>query len=273
MKRVSQALKSLLKTAIIFYVACLVLITIFQRQLMYFPDNSPVTPEQVNLQDTQDITLSTKDGERLQAWYHHPEKGEYTIVYFHGNAGHIGYRAGRLRHFMEDGFGFLITSYRGYGSSTGSPSEQGLYTDAHTALNYILQTQGIAPESVLLYGESMGTGVATEMATHYNLGGLILEAPYKSVRERSQEMFPWLPAQWMVWDEYDSLSKISSVDEPLLIFHGEKDPVIPISHGRALFEAANEPKKAYFLPFIYHHNFDREMIDASIIAFYKQSLN
>lgn len=263
-----QFLKRFLIFVISFYVICLITVTVFQRSMMYHPDTTPVTPDQMGLNDVQQITLHTADDETLQAWYHAAEEGEATLAYFHGNAGNLAHRAERIRQTIDAGFGLLMTSYRGFGSSTGSPNETGLYTDAAAAMDYLLKDQHIAPDHIIIYGESLGTGVAVEMATRYDVRGLVLEAPYTSVEARAQEMFPWLPVPWLIRDHYDSLSKIRSVNEPLLLFHGEEDMIIPIHHGRTLFEAANEPKKAYFLPFIYHHNFDRIAVNKAIKEFF-----
>jgi fermentation-respiration switch protein FrsA (DUF1100 family) len=249
------------------YTLVLILITLFQRDLMYFPTHSGLSPNAVGLESTHAITFHSSDGTHLAAWHRAPQTGYPLIVYFHGNGGDLSHRADRLNAFAQAGFGFLILSYRGYGDSEGSPSEQGLYADADATIAYATQTLATPPERLILFGESLGTGVAVEMATRHDVGALLLEAPYISVATRAAEIYPWLPVRWLIRDHYDSLEKITRVTAPLLIFHGEDDSIIPIKHGRTLFAAANHPKQAHFIAGEGHSFLDASWLTQAIADF------
>jgi len=184
----------------------------------------------------------TADGLSLLCWYLPPRDGRPVIVYFHGNGGHIGYRAARLRWFAGYGYGMLMVEYRGYGGNLGTPSEAGFHTDGAAALDF-LSSCGITPNRIVLYGESLGSGVAVRLAAQREVVGLILEAPFTSVAEVAQYHYSFMPAAAMVWDRFDSLSRIGNVRAPILFLHGERDRVVPIRFGRALFDAAPEPKE------------------------------
>ena len=145
-----------------------------------------------------------------------------------------------------------MVGYRGFGNP-GAPSEQGLYNDARAALGE-LHKRGVPDKAIVLYGESMGTGVATQMATEINAAALILESPYTSVPDVGADRYPVVPVRWILRDRYDSLSKISSVHMPLLLLHGEQDQVVPVRFGKQLFAAANDPKQAEFVPDAGHND-------------------
>lgn len=244
------------KTMVFIYVCALLLLTMFQRHLMYLPHSNHPKPADYDLTDTRDITLKTPDGITLQAWLHEPKKDEMMVIYVHGNGGNLGHRKRRFHAFEQAGYGFLGLSYRGYGASEGAPSEQGLYTDAQSAINYAIQQLGIPLSRILLYGESLGTGVAVEMAIRNRVAGLVLESPYESVVKRASELYFWAPVKWLLHDRYESIAKIAFVNTPLLIFHGARDTVIPISHGRAMFATASAPKKAVYFKHHGHGDFD-----------------
>ncbi|MDE3059900.1 MAG: alpha/beta hydrolase [Pseudomonadota bacterium] len=237
-----------------------------QRQMIYHPDKTIATPEQYGLQGFSEQFISS-GGERLQLWYHPAPAGRPTVVYYHGNASNLGDRAGIYAALAGQGFGVLALSYRGYGKSSGSPSEQGLYADARAAIAF-LATQNIPPANIILYGESLGTGVAVQMATEYPVALLVLQAPYTSVAGRAAEMYPYVPVRLLMKDTFDSIDKIGRVRSPLLIFHGELDTVIPVHHGRALLAAANPPKEAIFFPGNAHNDFDSQVLAKKVAEFY-----
>jgi fermentation-respiration switch protein FrsA (DUF1100 family) len=167
-----------------------------------------------------------------------------VIVYFHGNGGHIGYRRDRLRWFAQSGYGVLMAEYRGYGGNPGTPSETGLHIDAVAALEF-LAGAGIEADRLVLYGESLGSGVAVQLARQRQIAGLILEAPFTSVADVAQFHYPFLPAAVLVRDRFDSLFRISEVKTSILILHGEQDRVVPVRYGRELFDAAPQPKRLW----------------------------
>jgi uncharacterized protein len=239
----------------------------FQRQLMYFPDKNIAAPSQYGLQGFSELRVQATDGITLQLWHRAPEAGMPTVLYFHGNASHIGNRAGIYSALAGKGLGVLALSYRGYGKSEGSPTEQGLYTDARTAIDYAVNTLGVPLDKLVIYGESLGTGVSVQMATEFKVGALVLQAPYTSVVGRAAEIYFYVPVRLLIHDAYDSLSKMARVHSPLLLLHGELDQTIPVAHGRALFAAANQPKEAIFFPDVEHNNFDSSLVASQVLRF------
>lgn len=230
---------------------------LMQRQLMYRPEKLHTNPDpsEWGAHDMTVVNLTTEDGLQLKAWYKSPEPNKLTLLYLHGNAGHLGNRINKLRPLLDYGYGLLLLSYRGYGGNPGNPTEQGLYLDAHAAMHF-LQQQGIPSTHILLYGESLGSGVAVQMAVDYPaIAGLVLEAPYTSMGDAAQYHYPFLPARWLVKDQFANLQKIQRVTVPILIMHGEVDDVVPITMGKTLFAAANEPKMARFYPQKNHSEF------------------
>ncbi|MFQ5972188.1 MAG: alpha/beta hydrolase [Alphaproteobacteria bacterium] len=225
-----------------------------QRSLMYFPSSDLPTPAAAGAPEMSPVTLRTADGLELVAWYAPPAMQALpTIVYFHGNAGNIADRVGKVRPFLDEGYGVTLVSYRGYGGNPGAPTEQGLYEDGYAALDF-MASRGIREDRTVLLGESLGTGVAVRMASERRVGAVILEAPMTSAAEVGQRAYPFLPVKLFIKDRFETLSLIDRIDAPLLIVHGERDRVVPVSHGRRLFAAAAEPKEAVFLPAAGHND-------------------
>jgi uncharacterized protein len=229
---------------------------VFQRQILYLPRGGrPVLGELAAL-GVREVRVSTTDGLSLLSWYLPPRDGRAVIAYFHGNGGHIGYRAELLRWFARDGYGMLMLEYRGYGGNPGTPNETGFHADGAAALEFLAGC-GVAPNRVVVYGESLGSGVAVPLAAQREVAGLILEAPFTSVAEVAQYHYSFIPASLMVWDRFDSLSWIGKVKAPILVLHGERDRVVPIRFGRALFDAAPEPKEFWLARDGRHENLMR----------------
>ena len=254
-------------TMLVLYVAMVAAMAVFQRKLLYLPDTIIASPEQYGLYGFTDGFIKTAEGFSIQTWYKPAKPNMPTVIYFHGNASHLGNRAGIYSALAENGFGVLAVSYRGYGKSEGSPSEQGLYADGRAAISFITEQQKIQLSKVILFGESLGSGVAVQMATEYKIGGLVLQAPYTSIVGRAAEIYWFAPVKFIMLDKFDSLSKIGKVQAPLLIFHGEEDQTIPIAHGKAMLAAANEPKHAVFFPEVEHNNFDSDLIAKCVLEF------
>jgi fermentation-respiration switch protein FrsA (DUF1100 family) len=233
----------------------------FQRHLMYFPAKMTAPPSAFGLSGVEDIFLETSDKVRLQTWVHAARPGYPTLLYFHGNALHLGERAPWFKAFVDAGFGLVAASHRGFGKSEGSPTEAGLYTDARIAIDYAQHSLSIPLTTLIYFGESLGSGVAVQMATERPPGLLVLQAPYTSVETRAAELYPFvIGVRHLVRDKYDSLSKIASVEAPLLILHGAKDAVIPLRHAETLFAAANEPKTMVVYSEAHHDDFSGEQI-------------
>jgi hypothetical protein len=219
----------------------------YQRDFLYFPDIRRPVATPANLPTFKEVELVTADGLRLLAWYVPPPKGRPVLLYFHGNGGHVGYRWSRLSRFAASGFGVLMPEYRGYGGNEGQPSEVGFFADAAVAMAF-LDKEGIPPDRIVVYGESLGTGVATRVASERQLAALVLEAPYTSITAMAAAQFPFLPVSLMLKDRFDSLSRITRVRAPILIMQGERDQIVPPTLGRALFTAAPEPKEFWSSP-------------------------
>ncbi len=214
---------------------------ILQRQLQYFPTKLAPTPAAMGLgDDVQIIRLPTPDDENLVIWYAPASANQPTILFFHGNAGEVADRAPRFAAYRAAGFGAAFLSYRGYGGSTGRTTEAGLITDARTAYDWLL-TQGVSAPRIALIGESLGTGVAVQLAADRPVGALVLGAPYTAVVDIAADLYPWLPVRLLMKDPFRSIDHIAAVTAPILILHGTDDAVIPYAAGRALYDAATAP--------------------------------
>ena len=243
---------NLIATLAAAYVLITAAMFLFQRQLMYYPDSSLPSPEASGLVGVEVVTSTTEDGLDLGAWYRPARGAAPTVAYFHGNAGHIGHRAGKARPLLEAGLGILLVEYRGYGGNPGSPDERGLLADGRAALAF-LADRGVGPERIVLYGESLGSGVAVALAAEMAArsapaAGLVLEAPFTSIADVAQIHYPFLPARWLVRDRFDSAARIGAVRAPVLVLLAEDDRVVPARLGRRLFEAAREPKVLRVFP-------------------------
>ncbi len=252
---------------VLLYLALLLALTLSQRKLIYHPERIELNPQAFGLRGFEKLRIAAEDGTQVTVWFSAPGQGMPVIVYFHGNAGHLGMRAYKLNPMQAMGFGVLALSYRGFGDSEGTPSEAGIFSDARAVLGWLNTTHGLPPERVYLYGESLGSGVAVRMATEYKVARVVLEAPYTSVADRAAELYPYVPVKLLLRDRFDSISRIASIHAPLLLFHGRKDTVIPAAHGEALLAAAKEPKKGIFYDEVDHTGFDPQEIARQIAAF------
>ena len=219
----------------------------FQRKLIYVPDPERVTPEHANLKGVSENVITTPDGEHLVTWWTAPKPGKPVVLYFHGNGGNISWRSGRVQMLQQAGFGVMTLSYRGYGGSTGAPSEAAIIADAQLAYDH-LRDKGFGPSQIVLFGESLGSGVAVQLAASRSVAGLVLDSPYSSLTDVASRRFPILPVRLLLQDQFNSMGHIKDVHVPLLIVHGDQDDVVPYDLGRRLFETANEPKKFLTLP-------------------------
>ena len=267
-------LKTALIAAIALYLAGVTALWAFQRDLMYFPDGLPrVPPSYYEMLDgVQEVSFTTADGLDLAAWYAPAPPNRPTVVIFHGNGGSLRGERYRLKHFKDAGLGALLLAYRGYSGNAGSPNEQGLYADARAALDWLAQN-GVASPSIVLYGISLGTGVATKMAAEREVGALILESPYTSTVDVAAFRFPVVPVSWLMEDRFESLTRIRMITEPLLVMHGDADTIIPQRFGRRLFEAANSPKEGFWPHGLGHNDiFDNGGFDAAL-DFIRRTMN
>lgn len=226
------------------YLALMALMYLAQRRLQYFPDkNPPGNPADVGLKDMKSVRVTTSDDLELVAWYASPkEKTGKIVIIYHGNAGNIANRAIKAAHFMERGYGVFMCEYRGYGGNPGKPTEEGFYIDARAAIKW-LEDKGYTTGQFVIYGESIGTGVAVQMAAEIQPRQLILEAPFSSATDVAKRSYGFIPVDMLILDRFDSFGKITQVKTSLFIIHGDEDAVIPIDLSKKLFEFANHPKE------------------------------
>ena len=236
------------------YAAILLFFYVMQRSFIYVPDISTPDPAFFGMGDMDTVRVKTDDGLTLQGWYKTAKKGKPVILMFHGNAGHIGIRAFKARPFLERGYGFLLAEYRAYGGNRGTISEEGLYKDASAYIKF-LNESGVPSENIILYGESLGTGIAIQMAVEYpSIKAVVLEAPYTAMYAVAQKHMFMLPVSLMMKDRYDSIKKIGRVTAPVLIFNGKRDNIVPPVMGQKLYDAANEPKTMEVFPMAGHND-------------------
>lgn len=229
------------------YVLMVGTMAVFQREMIYHPGSFAKSPAEVGLAEMTPVALKAADGWTVTHWYAPPSsQGAHTVVLFHGNAGTIADRSHKARAFLDAGHGVLLAEYRGFGGNPGKPSEEGLYEDARAVMRWLV-THGVPGNLIVLYGESLGTGVAVQMACEHRVKALLLEAPYTRLPDLAPPyLFPGLAEVLMV-DRFETIDKVPALDIPLLVIHGERDITVPVSQGRAILTAATAHKEGVFL--------------------------
>jgi fermentation-respiration switch protein FrsA (DUF1100 family) len=192
------------------------------------------------------VTFASSDGEKLVAWYLPPDAGKPLVIYFQGNAGGLAARVGRFTGLTADGTGLLALCYRGYGGSSGTPSEDGLIRDAEAAYGFAREC--IPARRIVLFGESLGTAVAVALAAGHDVAAVIVDAPFTSAAEVGAAAYPFAPVRWLMKDKFRSDERIGRVSAPLLVMHGEQDRIVPIRFSEKLFALAREPKRFVRFP-------------------------
>jgi fermentation-respiration switch protein FrsA (DUF1100 family) len=237
-------LKLAAKTLVGLYCAALLGLTLFQRDFQYQPGAAIVAPAQAGLATIETLRLASGDGETLVAWFAPPARDDLPLIlYYHGNSGVLADRAARFRKLTASGYGLLAVSYRGFGGSTGTPTEDGILLDAEAAYKEALG-RGFKGRRLVIMGESLGTGVATIIASrHEAAAALALDAPYFSALDVAADRYPIFPVGLLMRDPFRSDLAIGRVHMPVLMMQGEDDPIIPIASGRKLFELAHQPKE------------------------------
>jgi fermentation-respiration switch protein FrsA (DUF1100 family) len=226
--------------ALVLYVGLAAMIYLAQRSLMYFPDTVRTTPAAAGLPEAEEVPLTASDGVGSIAWHIPPRDYKPVILYFHGNGGALKYRVERFRRLIADGIGLVALEYRGYGGLPGSPSEQGLIADAEAA--YAFAAAQYPVQQIVVWGESLGTGVAVALTSEKPVGRVILEAPFTSAVAVGAQHYWYLPVRLLMKDQFRSDERIGKVTAPLLILHGVHDRVVPYAMGERLFDLANKPK-------------------------------
>ena len=234
-------LKSLLALGAFFYLGIVALMYFTQRSLMYFPETIRTAPADAGLPEAQEMVLDTADGEKIIVWHVPPRDDKPVVLDFPGNGGALRHRVARYRPLIADGFGLVAVSYRGYGGSSGRPSEDGLLEDANAA--YAFAKVRYPAEGFVLWGESLGTGVAVALAAVKPIARLVLEAPFSSAVDVAASAYPFVPVRWLMKDQFRSDLRIGKVTAPVLIIHGERDDVIPIASAERLYALITAPKR------------------------------
>jgi len=229
----------------VIYLLIIFLTYIFQRNLLYHPTENNYSDDKLTI-SVEKIKIKTQDDITLLAWYHNKDIHDYkTILFLHGNAGTLENRIHKINHFKDINVNFLLIAWRGFSGNEGKPTEQGLYKDARSALKW-LKNKGIKEENIIIYGESLGTGIATEISQNKNFAGVILESPFTSMIDTGKDKYPFLPVKFLLKDKYESDKKIQNIIIPILIMHGKVDKIVPFDMGKKMYELANKPKYSYF---------------------------
>ena len=249
------------------YLFVVLIMFVFQRSLLYLPSKEKLDPFFYSHTGLKKVNLTTSDGLVLNSLFKGPSnKQQNTLVVFHGNAGHIGHRVDKFRPYLEEGYGLLLVEYRGYGENLGKPSEDGFYKDGRAALDFLFK-QKISKHQTILYGESLGCGIAVKLSTEDKYHSTILEAPYTSIAEVASKHYWYLPAKWLVLDRFDIISIIKNIKSPLLVIHGEEDNVISIEFGIKIFNSAPKPKEAFYVKEAGHNNLYEFNVYEKIVSF------
>jgi hypothetical protein len=245
----------LVRLAALLYLGVVLVFLFLENSLLFYPirathDWMPKPSPQI-----QDVEFRTADGTLIHGWWLPRPRAQSALIYAHGNAGNLSHRGSALPPLAEAlDVSVLIFDYPGYGHSQGKPGEQACYASGDAAYDWVTQTQGIQPENVILYGKSLGGGVMTELATRRPHRALVLVKTFTSVPNLAQELYPFLPARWLVRNRFDNLAKIGHCNRPIFIAHGDCDSLIPLHHGERLFAAAHEPKEFLVMPGCDHND-------------------
>lgn len=251
------------------YLALTALMYVAQRKLMYFPEKARTAPAAAGFPAAQEVWLNPADGERVLAWHVPPRDGKPVILYFHGNGGSLRLRVDRFKRIVAEGYGLLALSYRGYGGSSGSPSEGGLIEDARAAYAYATERY----PRIALWGESLGTGVAIALAAEKPVERLILDAPYTAAVDVAAAVYWFLPVRLLMKDQFRSDLRIANVKAPVLILHGEADDVIPVSYGERLLAMIPGKKRMVRFKGGLHVDLDRLGAADEALKFLGEPLN
>ena len=234
------ACKWLAAVALLLYVGTAIVLYVTQRSLMYFPETVHTAPAQAGLPQAEEIALTAADGVQSLVWHVAPGENKPVILYFHGNGGALRYRAARFRKLIADGIGLVALEYRGFGGLPGQPTEAGLIADAQAA--YAFAAARYPVQQIVVWGESLGSGVAVALAAEKPVGRLILEAPFTSTAAIAAIRYWYMPVRLLMKDQYRSDERIAKVTAPVLILHGVRDSIVPYAMGEQLFDLTKAPK-------------------------------
>ena len=258
---------------VIFFIYFLILVFLYfyQRNLLYHPNENNYSEDRISV-EIENVKIKTSDNIELLGWYHEKNLKDFkTLIFFHGNAGSLENRIHKLNHFQDMNINFLIIAWRGFSGNKGNPSEQGLYEDGKSAIDWLIK-KGVSEKNLILYGESLGTGVATHLAQNKNYAGVILETPFTSMIDAAKKFYPYIPVKLLLKDKFENYKKIKNINSPILIMHGEVDQLVPFSMGKKIYEIANKPKYSYFTKYDNHMMEYDENLVLALKSFFK-SLN
>jgi pimeloyl-ACP methyl ester carboxylesterase len=230
---------------VLLYGCVVALVFVFQSHLVYYPQigrEVALTPQAAGL-TYEAVEIATEDGEKLGAWWVPAEGARGTVLILHGNAGNISHRLDYLLMFSRLRYSTLIIDYRGYGTSSGSPSEEGTYRDAVAAWRYLTEQRGVPDTDIVLFGESLGAAVASWLAARHTPRALILASTFTSAVDLGAQVYWFLPVRLISRFRYDNLTNLEAVKAPVLIAHSRQDEIVPFTHGQRLYAAAPEPKQ------------------------------
>lgn len=248
-----MTLLKLLLVCLVVYGVVAALMYGLQRSLMYVPDTARTPPASVGLA-ADEVVLDTADGEKVIVWHVPARDGRPVVVYFHGNGGALNLRANRFRELTADGTGLVALSWRGYGGSSGRPTEAGLLADADAAYAFAAARYGT--ERIVLWGESLGTGAAVALAAAKPVARVLLESPFTSAADIAAATYFFLPVRLLMHDQFRSDARIAQVSAPVLVLHGDRDTIVPIHYGERLYELIRAPKQFQRLVGAGHNDHD-----------------
>jgi len=232
-------------SVVLAYFIIILFVYFYQRNLLYHPSENNYLNDKITF-NYEEIFIETDKNINLKSWFIKKDLNKFkTILIFHGNAGNLFNRVYKLNELNKLDVNILLISWRGFSGNKGKPTEKNLYYDAEEAVKW-LNNRGVISKNIILYGESLGTGVATELGTSNAFGGIILESPFTSIANAAKIYYPYLPVNIILKDRYNSIGKIKNITTPILIMHGKKDNIVPQKMGLELYEKANQPKFSYF---------------------------
>ena len=243
----------LIISILVIYLVLLIFLYLYQGKLLYPTVNSDTEIDNL-IPKIEKVNITTSDNLNLLGWFHKKDISKNTILFLHGNAGSLENRIYKLNHFENFDLNFLIIAWRGFSGNSGKPNEKGLYDDAKSAVNW-LKSKGIKEENIILYGESLGSAVAIEIAQNKKFAGIVLESPFTSMVEIGKKYYSFFPVSLLLKDRYVSIKKIKNIHIPILVMHGKKDSIVPFEMGKKIFTSANSPK------FYYFSEYDDHMMD------------
>lgn len=250
-------------TFILLYMGALILMYVFQRNLIYSP--TQLTDDQrLNSNPFNPLAIRSKDGLIIRSWQYVGHRDKKTFILFHGNAGNAADRIGMMKVLTDANHSVILAEYRGYGDNMGKPSEDAIISDAHQLVDKII-SQNIQEKDIIFMGRSLGSGVATHMASKYDGAGLILISAYSSLSDVAGGHYPYFPVSFLMKDKFNSTAKIDKVTAPILMFHGENDKIIPIKYGLKLAEATKGEAEFISIANREHNDLNMDEINHKIL--------